>query len=151
MKLDQGQHIKCVFRNSMVVEGIIESWSKDEAVLNSLDGTNVLIIMRPGDDIMLIKLVLKTQKINVTELENKFEETLEQPSDTPDRIENLAELRLRLADAEQQIVSQKLKEHHIGVPKLTQYASPYTPGKLPFKIAPLKGRQSAYQPGKLKK
>lgn len=129
MKPQINQHVKCVFRNGTVVEGIVESWDK-EAILTSLDGANKLIIMRPDDDIMLIKLVLKSQKLSLSELEHQFEKTLAQPSDTPNRLETLAELRTQLAEAEKQVVAQKMKDHHIGTPRLTKYQSPYDLGAI---------------------
>lgn len=128
---EQDQHVKCIFRNGTLVEGTVDSWSKDEAILTSLDGESKLIITSPVADIMLIKIVLKTEskessekpKLNPTELEQKFEEAYAQPSDNPDRIATMAELRIQLAEAERQITANKLKEWHIANPNGVEYKS----------------------------
>lgn len=53
----KGQRVKCVFKNGMVVEGIVEQWEPTvTAVLKSLSDESILIIPRPLEDIMLIKV-----------------------------------------------------------------------------------------------
>jgi hypothetical protein len=167
MKFEQNQHVKCVFKNGTLVEGIVESWTKEEAILTSLDGESMLIIPRPDDDIMLIKLVLskpivkeKTKpELPKTELEQKFNEVLAQPSDTPGRVETLAELRIELAEADRKIITDKLKDHHIGTPQQTKYEYMYggTPptvqqGKLKGARDPMTGeRISAYDLSAIKR
>lgn len=128
MKLENGQQVKCVFRNGTIVEGIVKVWSKEEAILNSLDGKNMLIIPRPDEDIMLIKLALTTavapEKIK-TELEDQFDKAVNLPSDDPNRLKTMVELKVELAETERQIVANKLKDHTIGSPKIIQYETPF--------------------------
>lgn len=153
------QHIKCVFRNGTLIEGIVQVWSKDEAILTSLDGESKLIITNPTADIMLIKIVLKTApkessekpKLNPTELEQKFEEARAQPSDDPNRVTTMAELKVQLAEAERQITANKLRDWHIANPSGVEYKSqhhilvgPPKPLKLPLTskaIQNLKGKR----------
>ena len=134
MKFEQNQHIKCVFKNGTLIEGLVESWTKEEVVLTSLDGESKLIIMHPDDDIMLIKLVLKSSqkesvekpKLNLTELEEKLEEVYAQPSDDPNRITTMAELKIQLSEAEKQITANKLKDWNIKNPNGIEYKGQHT-------------------------
>lgn len=139
MKPSPQQHVKLLLRTGTLIEGLVQEWSDQEVVLVSLDGKSQLILPRPSDDIMLIKIVLDnaetlqpTEKpkpqLPKNELEQKFEEVLNQPSNTPERTETLAELRVQLVDAEKAIISNQLKDHYIGTPRRTNYASPYDLG-----------------------
>lgn len=141
MKPEIKQRIKCLLTNGTLVEGIIENWTDEEVVLLSLDGESLLILPQPQRDIMLIKIVLDDKekikpvekpkpKLPQSELHKQFEEVLALPSDTPGRIETLAELRKQLTEADKAIVARKLKEHHIGNTRLTEYTNPYAPRKV---------------------
>lgn len=73
-----GHHVKCVFRNGAVVEGMVEEWATDIAQLRSLDEKSILIIAKPAEDIMLIKIMLtQDSELNITD-----EEQMELPFDT---------------------------------------------------------------------
>jgi hypothetical protein len=131
MNLEPSQHVKCIFRNGTIVEGIIETWTKEEAILISLDGESKLIILRPTEDLIMIKLMLDAPvkeetkfEFPKTELEQKFNEILDKPTDTPGRLETLAELRVQLIEAEKQVVANELKNWNINSPYGVHYASP---------------------------
>ena len=132
------QHVKCIFRNGTLVEGIVESWSDEEVILLSLDRQSMLILPKPNDDIMLIKIVLSDNseelklnkpKLPKTELQQALDILVDKPTDTPGRIETLAELRIQLAEAEKAVITEKLQEHHVGTPNVTKYGSHILVGK----------------------
>ena len=139
MNIQPKQRVKCLFRNGVVIEGIVQSWSKDEVELLSLGGEDRIVILHPNDDIVLIKIVLSDNseelkptekpKLPKTELQQALDILVEKPTDTPGRIETIAELRIQLAEAEREIVANKLQEHHIGNPNGTKYASTFLVGK----------------------
>lgn len=127
-----GQQIKCIFRNGATAEGIVDEWSEHTAKLRSLDGQSILIIMRPTEDIMLIKVLLSDNlKINAPlptisqELEMQIDSQDEEESIpinpfNPDYNKKLVELRKELANQEKRIIVEKLREHRpsIGATKV---------------------------------
>ena len=164
----EGQHVRCVFRNGMVIEGIVEKWLPTvTAVLKSLEDGSTLIITKPTDDIMLVKIMPEKpleepqpipweheEKANysVESLrqefrehlygpQKKFEEAAEatDPHDI-DAIKSLAELKQELIKTERQIVAEKLREHRPA----------YAPGTTPYHYPSVVSKNnSAYKPGKL--
>lgn len=131
----ENSHVKILLRNNTVAEGIVKEWG-DSIKLQSLDEQSYMIILHPKEDIILFKVFLKDNleeikmsaeeelEENKSELENRFQQTLEQPSDDPARIKSLAELRVLLAQEDRQIIANKLKQHYIGQPKKVEYGSP---------------------------
>lgn len=57
-------------------------------------------------------------------LEEQFQQVYDQPSNDPDRIKRLAELRIEMAKADREIVAKQLKNHNIGEVKQVQYGYP---------------------------
>ena len=132
----KGQHINCVLRNNIVVDGILEDWDQGGVKLKSLDDKRVILIMRP-DDIMMITVFLEpdeeAKKIigaavvnpkGIAKLEEKFQEVYEQPSDNVSRVESLAELRIKMAETEKQMIVNKLRNHYIDGTKKVKYGYP---------------------------
>jgi len=126
-------HVKILLRNNATVEGIVKNWYANVVELQSLDEQSCIIIPHPEEDIILIKVFLNNsseEKISSNsenpqnELEQKFQQTLEQPSDDPDRIQSLAELRILLSQQERQILTNKLRQHHLGETKKVEYGHP---------------------------
>lgn len=131
-KPEVGQHVKCLLNNGTLVEGTVQTWANEEVVLLSIDQKSMLILPYPARDIMLIKIVLDNSKDSEpaekpktkppkNDLERRFEEVRALPSNTPGRTETLAELRIQLTQAERSIVTERLREHHIGTPGGTKY------------------------------
>ena len=145
-----GQHVKCLLRTGVLAEGIIEEWGEKTVQLRSLDEENILIITHPNDDIMLIKIILNDQpavaeitekvteitekirkkelknsyKFNHPDLEEKFQEVYEKPSNDDLRLKQLADLKVLLIEQEKKIIIDKLKEHHIGPVNKAKYGQP---------------------------
>jgi sRNA-binding regulator protein Hfq len=124
--------VKILLRNNTITEGIVQEWS-DTVKLQSLDDKSYMIILHPKEDIILIKVYLNNSlkeeissnsEESQNELEQKFQQTLEQPSDDPNRIQSLAELRILLDKENRQMIVNKLKSHHIGETKKVEYGHP---------------------------
>lgn len=132
---ETGQHIKCLLRNNIFVEGILEEWFANMVKLKSLDGKSIIVITDPKD-IMMFKVFLEkpekeieefsefTVPIPPTELEQEFQSVYEQPSDEPTRTKSLAELRVLMAEEERQNIVNKLRSHHIGETRKVKYGYP---------------------------
>jgi hypothetical protein len=129
-------HVKILLRNNTIAEGIVQDWS-NIVKLKSVDDQSYMIILHPEEDIILIKVFLKNSSEEKnktipieyseevkTELEQNFQQTIEQPSDDPSRNKSLAELKILLGQQERQIVANKLKQHHIGESKKVEYGYP---------------------------
>lgn len=153
-----GQHVKIVFRNGTVTEGIVEEWFNNVIYLKALDGESKLIITNPEQDIMLIKVWDE----KAPEVEPKEPEPVDLPTEeeakewashfqevaethdpyNPDDRKTLAELKIELAKQERKIIAEKLREHR---------PSPYKPTQVPYHYLPgiPEPKRSAYQPGRI--
>jgi hypothetical protein len=120
----KGNHVKCLMRNNLVLEGIVDVWSDDQSILRSLDSTSVSIIQHSAQDIVVIKIILKEPVQIKKELEVKFEDEFNKPSDDNLRVKNMVELKTMLNEQEKKIVAEKLKNHHIGEVKKISYGQP---------------------------
>lgn len=122
--IEKGQHIKCMFHNGFVVEGIVEDWSPEGAVLVSLADESKLIIHNTSRDIMFTKVILQDEKkVPIPEIDKTFEETLSEPSsDLKNR--KLAELRILKSEAEKKLIASRLKDHNIGEVRTVEYGLP---------------------------
>lgn len=132
----ENSRVKVLLRNNTVAEGIVKEWG-ESIKLQSLDEQSYMIILHPNEDIILFKVFLEgnseemkisskyeSREETKTELENRFQQVLDQPSDDANRIKSLAELRLLLAQEDRQIIANKLKQHHIGETKKVEYGYP---------------------------
>src|ERR1035437_1079122 len=154
----QGQHVKCFMRSTMVLEGIIEEWSEAQIVLKSLDGESLMIVHRPSEDIMLTKIMLdepQEQEIldedivhkEISEecpgnyVKKKLEEVLNTIEDPDLNKLNIKQLQSLVEQQDKKMILQKKKEH-FGTPdapkRSVSYSNPfglvaYMPGKLPRK------------------
>ncbi|CAB4196521.1 hypothetical protein UFOVP1290_41 [uncultured Caudovirales phage] len=136
MKQEIGKHVKILLINSTIVEGIVEEWNDESIILKSIGEKSYVIIKRPQSDIMLIKVMLETtaEKNNFepeqnlsdykSELNSEFDSTYNQPSGDPLRDKRLAELKILINEADKEIISNKLKSHHIGNTKKVKYEYP---------------------------
>lgn len=120
----KGQHIKCALRNNLIIDGIVESWSDAKSVLRSLDGTSVSIIQHSAQDIVVIKIILKESIQIKSELESKFEEVYQQPSDDELRLKSMGELKTLMIKQEKKIIADKIKDHHVSDVKKVNYGQP---------------------------
>jgi len=121
----KGQHIRCLLRNNLIIDGIVESWSDAKSVLRSLDDTSVYIIQHSAQDIVVIKIILKEPIKIKNDLSTQFEEELTKPSNDELRLKNMAELKTLLNEQEKKIIAEKLKDHHVnGDVKKVTYEQP---------------------------
>lgn len=123
MTPEVGQHVKCFLRNSTVLEGKVENWTKDEVVLKSLDDQSILIIHRPLEDIMMTKVVLielsqivedkiKSIPESQEKIKHKLHEVLAEPSEDPEiQKKSIAELRAMVIEQDKKIITQKQQVH----------------------------------------
>ncbi len=54
--IEPGKHVKLFFRNGLIEEGVVISWSDRQSVLKSLSSDNLLIIQDTAHDIVAIKV-----------------------------------------------------------------------------------------------
>jgi len=125
-----GQHVKVLLRNGTLVEGLVEEWFNNHVQLKSLDGESVLILTRPEEDIMLIKILLdklpektalknpddyRSSKEDADHFCSSFDNPLVTDYNNPDEVKSLAELRIELAKQERRIIAEKLREHRPSI------------------------------------
>jgi hypothetical protein len=125
-----GQHVKCIFRNGTIVEGIVENWailSHETTKLRSLTDQSLMIICHPKDDIMMIKIMPDTEEETET-LKEEFEnpqpikeqiraklQKIEKSTENEElQDKTVGELKKLVIDQEKQILVDKIKEHFPG-------------------------------------
>lgn len=135
-----GQHVICVLKNSLVIEGVVDNWGVKECVLKSIDGENLLIITSPSE-IVLIKVrlkepakpaeIVKDLEKSKVEIDHKFKETVDEPTSNM-RLKKLSELRILAKQAEKAIIANKLRNHEPSDVGPVQYGLPnFNPIKIP--------------------
>lgn len=140
MKLEQGQHVKCFMRSTMVLEGLIEEWEEAQVVLKSLDGKSLMILHSPATDIIMTKIVLEEPAEEIPQQETPQELLDAQPQDwikeklaevlspTDDQDldkQNIGQLRKMVHEQEKAMITQKKKEH-FGTPSAPKRSVPYS-------------------------
>lgn len=159
---ETGQRVKCFMQSGMVLEGTVEIWTSEQVVLRSLDEQSLMIVHRPGQDIILTKIALtqeftKIQSESTDTSEKQIKEKLEEVQTIEDPLlkdKSINDLRKMVIAQERDIITNKTKEHFgsAGNGKLTRYSSPYMPKALPNTPAaklPDEHPASAYKPGKI--
>ncbi len=163
MKIENGQHVKYFLRNGMVLEGIVEEDTPSQVILKALDGQSIMILHHPAEDIMMTKVVLVENSVEIPEepqaeptemqeqIKGKLHEAQQLPEDSELQKKTIAELRQLVLEQERQIIAQKKREHFgtAGAAKLTQYSTPYAPRRTVGRKVVYDQPRSAYQPGKL--
>lgn len=131
MKSYEGQHVKCLLRNSTIVEGIVLKW--DASVeLQSLDQKSLLIIHHADQDIVFTKVLLSEEiSQESSEATPSVVEAICSLSNENEEIDPMAlqakstaELRVELAKQERRIIADKLKDHHPGQIQKVEYGYP---------------------------
>jgi hypothetical protein len=125
------QHVKCIFQNSTIIEGIVQSWDKDKAVLLSLADDSLMVIWHPEDDLMLVKIMpQKNEKETAPVAPSnrailaKLEE-VKQTDDPQLQSKSLQDLRGMVVDQEKKIIANKIVEHYqSGAGKKVKYGYP---------------------------
>ena len=121
----KGQQIRCIFRNNLIIEGVVEYWSDQQSILQTSDNSGTFIIHNTLADIMVTKVIDKTSSIIVkNELENKFEEVYQNPSNDDLRVKKMAELKTLMIKQDKKILAEKIKDHNIDNIKQTTYQQP---------------------------
>jgi hypothetical protein len=138
----QGQHVKCFMRSTMVLEGIVEEWTDIQVVLKSLDEKSLMIVHRPADDILLTKIFVLEETREISEEIIKKEtpkEWLEAKHDIRDKLQevisptgdvdldklNINQLRELVHEQDKQLIVQKKREH-FGTVGNVKRAMPYS-------------------------
>lgn len=124
MNPQKGQQVRCVLRNNLIVDGIVESWSENKSVLRSKDGCSISVIQHTEQDVVIVKILLKEPVQVKQDLEHQFEGEWEKPSEDELRLKNLADLKSMMIAQEKKIIAHKLQEHHIGETKKVAYGQP---------------------------
>lgn len=114
MNIKQNQHIKCIFRNGTIIEGIVQSHSKEELTLLSLHDDSLMVILHPNDDIMLIKIMPNKPAPKETPIQENISNKLKEVQAIEDpNLQNktIAELKELADKQEKQIIANKIREH----------------------------------------
>ena len=130
IKLEAGKSVVIIFRNNMTVSGIVKKWD-GEYILETIDRESFIIITRPDDDIMAVKVMssvqpnlVKTETPVVATAARRYEEVakeiskiIEEPQENMNpqslKIKKLADLHRMAVESEKNLVKAKLQEHTV--------------------------------------
>lgn len=124
MNPQKGQYVRCILRNNMIIEGNVESWSSGKSTLRSSDGNSISTIQHTSQDVVAFKIILKTPIRVKKDLEEKFEQTQQLPSNDEFRLKNMAELKILMTEEEKKAISEQIKDHHINNNRKVIYEQP---------------------------
>lgn len=112
----QGQYVKCFFRNTTQIEGYVIEWLEKQITLKSSD-ESYLIIHKPLEDLMLTKIIaaptsaIKQESEHKQEIRDKLKET--QQIDDPElQTKSVKELRDLALAQEKQMIADKIRQHY---------------------------------------
>lgn len=126
------KHVRVVFRNGTIIEGIVKEWVSNYVELRSLSDESIMIIAHPEEDIMLIKVLpdkpVKEPKSAVEEMADKIRakaaEIVENPPQTEEQAElqqkSIAELKRMVTEQDRKMIRKRIRDH---------YPSAYQPRK----------------------
>lgn len=128
------KHVKVVFRNGTVVEGIVKEWVSNYVEIRSLSDESIMIIAHPEEDIMLIKVLPDkpaTEESEATEkqqIREKVAEVLESPQTEEQaglQQKSIAELQRMVAEQDRKLIRRRIRDHYHSayVPHKPNYGS----------------------------
>jgi hypothetical protein len=149
ISIDKDKHIKLVFKNGTVAEGIVQSWTKENATLQSIYDGSQIIVMHPEKDIQLIKVMPDNVEQIVEEPVAPYEENADavkenirekvreiqaeaaaamedniNPNDLNSK--SIEELRKMVILQDRQIIANKIRQHFpSGSVGKTNFVSPF--------------------------
>lgn len=128
-----GQRVQCFLRiGAIVIDGIVELWSDEQVILQSIESEKKIIIHSPLADIVATSVFPGAQPMEEKQLpeikqaiQAKMREISSQPLDIEPELKELSvkQLRLLALEQERKILQDKQKEHFSSssVPKLIPY------------------------------
>jgi hypothetical protein len=133
MILKEGTHVQVMLRTSLLIEGIVISWSDDEYSIRLMDGKKITHFMSPFNDIILIQEILEKSKEEIIDaiiedivIENVLiEEIIEEPirvteSTFPPFISPLQEKILEVDKSFKKVVDEPCEDIDLKVKKISE-------------------------------
>src|ERR1700722_84519 len=117
MTPDNGQNIVLYLRNGVQLEGVVVSWTDDKSVLQSPQGTSLIVIQKTLDDVMFFK---------ITDARKDFQKLIEKPEKQEDDIKKIAELKNEINELDRVELRDKLSSHSADGMREIQYGLPGT-------------------------
>ena len=128
-------HVKLIFVNGMVEEGIVLEWSDENSAIRSLQNQNVLIIQNTKQNIIAIKINMEQseKKPNVSTKQPVYVDNTEELDnvhirDPQLRYKKLAELQALKRAEEAKRVRAHLNTFEVGEVAPPRYTPPFIPG-----------------------
>lgn len=127
MILSKGKHVRCYLKIGTVVEGIIEEWSEQQALLKSLNKQSLFLIARPNEDIVLTEIIFPEREASDTQvaIKEKLQEIREPTEGAEINKSDVQQLKKLLVEQEKKIIFDKVKEHSISEAKNRKYEDKY--------------------------
>jgi hypothetical protein len=127
--------VKIFLKNGMAIEGIVQQWHDEEALVKSFNSDNILIIFNPKENVIMVHVILDAQQPSEEKLDpiksvpkEPDPQDLELDHYEPDptlRVKKLAELRQLQIKQHKQDVSRHLTSWKVGAPQISEYPEYY--------------------------
>lgn len=108
---------KILLKTGLWIDGVINSWTTSSAEITAESGSK-LVILKPEDNVILIKYD------NKTKIKTEMSKAIEMPSDNPQRIQKIAELKIQMNEVEKESFLDKAKSHTVGNARNISYGQP---------------------------
>lgn len=127
------QKVKIYFRNGIIEEGIVLSWSSKKSAIKSLSSENILVIQNTEQDVFLLKIIIEEFDIkNIYEPEEEIEINIKEPEEL--RTKKLVELYKKRSLLEKEKVREAMTTFNSnGAASLPEYPQNF---KVQYKIPP---------------
>lgn len=126
-----GDRVKCFFHTGLEVQGTVKSWSSEVAVLvvalNDDNSEELSIIINTARDLLMITIFGKETKAYPPTPGPK------PPSEIDLRNKKLADLHVLKMAAEKELLTKKMKSHHIDPDKANSEANLVMPSDFLFR------------------
>ena len=121
--IEKDQYVKCLLNHGVMVEGFVEIWSDQKAILKN-SNKETIIINNTERDIICIK-ICHNYKTLPEGIEKEFQQVLDSPTENLDlKNKKLAELKIMMNRQKKEEIANKLKDHHINEVKEVKYGIP---------------------------
>lgn len=126
------QNITVVFKNSIQVDGVVIEWADDKAVLNTLQGTAVIVIPNPNQEILFYRITGAVQE---------YQKVVEKPNKSTQDLQRIIGLKEELSNIDKKTIREQFTiQNNYPLPIATENLNygplPFSAFKIPKQHSP---------------
>lgn len=119
-EIENGQHVKCMFKNNSMVEGIVDGWNTNLIQLRSLSDQSMIFIINPQENLMMIKVMpleeaeesLPIDSNLKEQISSKIKKVIQTSSNDTELLKlSVKELKHLAWEQERKMIADKIRNH----------------------------------------